>query len=383
MWRLWWEKREVDEANQHDDTEEWHRQEWVDKDESQNGGKGDQLEHLDGKETTVWELSSAHLSENVWRKRWDEADAASNHALDLSLDGRVRVNGLEDTALKVEVSTDSASHSVKVLAKGNNGDNRQEDVEKSEVDKGLRLLLNYHGISLNNHALSGLGIVQSLSTRRRDGSLFVSTHQATVAWATKRERETWTLEHIRAHFGQTTGHADTVLVKDFRFEELVSVLNNLLGDNFRLLSTALHEAVDHRVENLFWSREVLGLLLGLLFSCVRNAVKADDGSLHRLLKSLSDHLVQNGGQIKHLGWRGHWIHHEIHERVARRSETKDRWRIEKKAVLRSRTEDCDVIRASCLNTLHCSAHFRAHRMVRAHWRVVSVACINMGSEQVS
>jgi hypothetical protein len=200
MWRLWWEEREVDEANQHDDTEERHCQEWVDKDESQNGGERDQFKHLDGKETTVRELGSTHLSKNVWRKRWDEANAASNHALDLGLDSRVRVNGLEDATLKVKVSTDSASHAVKVLAKGSNRNNGQKDVEKSEVDKGLGLLLNSHDISLNNHALRGLSVLQSLSTRRRNGSLLVSTHQATVAWAPERERETRTLEHIGAHF---------------------------------------------------------------------------------------------------------------------------------------------------------------------------------------
>jgi hypothetical protein len=156
-------------------------------------------------------------------------------------------------------------------------------------------------------------------------------------------------------------------------EKLVSVLNNLLGNNFRLLSAALHETVDHCIESLFRSRDILRLH----FSRVRNAVEADDGSLLWLLKRLRHHLVQNGGQIKHLGWRGHWIHHEIHERVARCSETKDRRRVEKKSVLWSRTEDCDVIGTCCLNTLHCSAHFRAH------WSVVRVAlgvvaCVDKG-----
>mmetsp|Transcript_9976 Transcript_9976/g.16561 ORF Transcript_9976/g.16561 Transcript_9976/m.16561 type:complete len:237 (+) Transcript_9976:107-817(+) len=232
------------------------------------------------------------------RKRRNGSNTTPDLILDLGLDSWVRVNGLENATLQVQVSTHSAGHTVKVLAKRNNSKNGKEDVEDSEVDKCLRLPFNLRGPSLNDNTLGGLGILQSLSTWWRDSALFERTHQAMVTLASERKREAWSLELVWAHLCQATSHADTVLVENLRLEKLVPMLDNMLGDNFRLLCAAFHESVNHRVENLLGGRKLLWLLLRLLlrllFRLIRNAIEADDGSLLWLLQeSLGHHLVQN------------------------------------------------------------------------------------------
>lgn len=107
---------QLKETRKHEDAEEGHRQEWVDKHESQNRGEDDTFEDSETEETSVRERVATHLSEDVWRKRWDGTNTATDSILNLGFDFRVGVHSLENFALHLHVSMHATSESAKVLA---------------------------------------------------------------------------------------------------------------------------------------------------------------------------------------------------------------------------------------------------------------------------
>lgn len=132
-WRLWWAESKVEETSKHKDAENWHGQQWVDKDKSKDGRKSSKLDHLGAKETAVRELVSTHLSKDVRRKRWDGTNALADRILDLGLDRRVGVDSLENEFLEVHLILQSAMHLPEVLAKDREGDKGQEAVENGKA----------------------------------------------------------------------------------------------------------------------------------------------------------------------------------------------------------------------------------------------------------
>lgn len=86
---LRWAECKAEKASEHEDAENWHSQQGVDKDKGEDSREGTKHDQFGAKEAAVRELVASKLSKNMGREWRYVADAPAHGFLDLRFDNRV------------------------------------------------------------------------------------------------------------------------------------------------------------------------------------------------------------------------------------------------------------------------------------------------------